>query len=63
MTDDYGLPVEFEITGGEINDCSAVPSWIARLLDMKVIVADTSYDREFKWEQITNTGSRESDTT
>ena len=23
--DGYGLPVEFEITGGEVNDCSAAP--------------------------------------
>lgn len=29
--DSYGLPFEFEITGGEINDCSAAPDWIANL--------------------------------
>jgi transposase len=28
--DNYGLPVEFEITGGEVNDCSAAPDLIAR---------------------------------
>lgn len=38
--DGYGLPVEFEITGGEINDCSAAPDLITRLPDTKAIVAD-----------------------
>ncbi len=40
VVDSYGLPVEFEITGGEINDCSVAPQLIARLLDVEVIVAD-----------------------
>ncbi|SDW79481.1 hypothetical protein SAMN05216333_109111 [Nitrosomonas oligotropha] len=38
--DGYGLPVEFEITCGEDNDCSAAPNLIARLPDAKAIVAD-----------------------
>jgi hypothetical protein len=25
IVDGYGLPVEFKITNGEINDCSAIP--------------------------------------
>ncbi|SFL78688.1 Transposase DDE domain-containing protein [Nitrosomonas communis] len=44
--DGYGLPVEFEITGGEVNDCSAAPDLIARLTDAKAMIADKGYDSE-----------------
>ena len=56
--DGYGLPVEFEITGGEINDCSAAPELIARLPGAKAIVADKGYDSECIREQITKKGAR-----
>jgi len=56
--DDYGLPVEFEITGGEINDCSAAPGLITRLPDTKAIVADKGYDSGWIREQITKKGAR-----
>ena len=56
--DGYGLPVEFEITGGEINDCSAAPGLITRLPDTKAIVADKGYDSECIREQITKKGAR-----
>ncbi|SFM50311.1 hypothetical protein SAMN05421863_103219 [Nitrosomonas communis] len=46
MVDGYVLPVEFEITGGEVNDCSAAPDLIARLTDAKAMVADKGYDSE-----------------
>ena len=58
VVDSYGLPVEFEITGGEVNDCSAAPDLIARLADAKVIVADKGYDSEHIREQITKKGAR-----
>ena len=51
--DGYGLPAEFEITGGEVNDCSAAPDLIARLPDAKAIVAGKGYDSEWLREQIT----------
>jgi len=51
--DGYGLPIEFEITGGEVNDCSAAPDLIARLPDAKAIVADKGYDSKCIREQIT----------
>ncbi|SFI83456.1 IS5 family transposase [Nitrosomonas sp. Nm34] len=56
--DGYGLPVEFEITGGEVNDCSAAPDLIARLPEAKAIVADKGYDSEWLREQITKKGAR-----
>lgn len=54
----YGMPVEFEITGGEINDCSAAPGLITRLSDTKAIVADKGYDSEWIREQITKKRAR-----
>ncbi|SFN25347.1 IS5 family transposase, partial [Nitrosomonas communis] len=56
--DGYGLPVEFGITGGEVNDCSAAPDLIARLPDAKTIVADKGYDSEWLREQITKKGAQ-----
>ena len=46
------LPAEFEITGGEVNDCSIAPDLIAKLPDAKAIVADKGYDSECIREQI-----------
>ena len=50
--DSYGLLVEFEITGGEVNDCCAAPDLIAKLPDAKAIVADKGYDSEYIRKQI-----------
>lgn len=58
VVDGYGLPVEFEITGGEINDCSAAPDLIAKLPDVEVIVADKGYDSECIREQIVKKRAR-----
>ena len=58
VVDSYGLPAEFEITGGEINDCSIAPDLIAKLPDAKAIVADKGYDSECIREQITKKGAR-----
>ncbi len=52
------MPVEFEITGGEVNDCSAAPDLIARLPDAKTIVADQGYDSEWLREQIAKKGAQ-----
>jgi transposase len=56
--DGYGLPVEFEITGGEVNDCSAAPDLIARSPDAQVIIADKGYDSEHIRQQIAKKGTR-----
>jgi len=52
------LPAEFEITGGEINDCSVASDLIAKLPDTKAIVADKGYDSECIREQIMKKGAR-----
>ncbi|GJL73324.1 MAG: hypothetical protein NMNS01_25230 [Nitrosomonas sp.] len=54
----YGLPVEFEVTGGEVNDCSVAPDLIARLPGVKAIVADKGCDSESIREQITKKGAQ-----
>lgn len=56
--DACGLPVVFEITGGETNDCTAAPELIAQLPDAEVIVADKGYDSERLREQIERQGAR-----
>lgn len=56
--DACGLPVVFEITGGEVNDCTAAPALIAQLPDAEVIVADKGYDSERIREQIERQDAR-----
>ncbi|SDX89546.1 Transposase DDE domain-containing protein [Nitrosomonas sp. Nm33] len=56
--DGCGLPVEFEITAGEVNDCSVAPQFIAKLPDAEAMVADRGYDSECIREQIVKKGAR-----
>ena len=56
--DAYGLPIEFVITGGEVNDCTAAPELIAKLPHAEAIVADKGYDSERIREQIEAKGSK-----
>lgn len=56
--DAHGLPVAFEITGGDINDCTAAPELIAQLPSAEVVVADKGYDSERIREQIKAQGAR-----
>lgn len=56
--DAHGLPVAFEITGGDINNCTAAPELIAQLPSAEVIVADKGYDSERIREQIKTQGAR-----
>lgn len=44
MVDAFGLPVTFEITGGQVADYRAAPELIALLLDAEAVVADKGYD-------------------
>nr|WP_256836243.1 IS5 family transposase [Pseudomonas oleovorans] len=56
--DAHGLPIEFEITGGQINDCTQAATLIAKLPTAQVIVADKGYDSEAIREQIGQQGSK-----
>lgn len=50
--DAYGLPIEFDITGGQINDCTQATRLIAKIPAAGVIVADKGHDSETIREQI-----------
>jgi len=54
----YGWPVDFEITGGDIEGCTAAPELVARPPSADVIVADKGYDSERIREQIETQGAR-----
>lgn len=47
----------FEITGGQVHDCSTAPDLIAQLPEAETIVADKGYDSEAIREQILSQGS------
>jgi transposase len=44
--DSYGLPIDFEITGGEVHDCKSAPELIAKLPTADFTIADKGYDSE-----------------
>lgn len=44
--DAYGLPIDFEITGGEVHDCKIAPEFIEKLPDADFTIADKGYDSE-----------------
>lgn len=44
--DAYGLPIDFEITGGEVHDCKIAPESIEKLPTAEFTVADKGYDSE-----------------
>lgn len=58
VVDAYGLPVDFEITGGHINDCTVAPELIVQLPEAEVIIADKSYDSEQIRAAIESQGAR-----
>ena len=58
VVDAHGLPVEFEITGGQINDCTQASSLIAKLSTAGVVVADKGYDSEAIRAQIVEQGGQ-----
>jgi transposase len=55
--DAHGLPIHFDITGGDVHDSKAAPDLIAQLPEAKTIIADKGYDSEAIREQITEQGA------
>jgi len=51
-TESGGLPIEFEVTGGETHDCTAAPELIEKLPPSDYMIADKGYDSEKLREQI-----------
>src|SRR3990167_8621540 len=56
--DAHGLPTEFEITGGQINDCTKAPALISTLPAAERTVADKGYDSEKIREQVGQQGAK-----
>ena len=44
--DAHGLPIDFEITGGEVHDCKIAPEFIEKLPAADFTVGDKGYDSE-----------------
>ena len=44
--DSFGLPIDFEITGGEVHDCKIAPEFIGQLPLSDYTIADKGYDSE-----------------
>lgn len=58
VVDAYGLPIQFEITGGQVADCTVAPELIVRLVGAEAIVGDKGYDSVSIREQIEAQGSQ-----
>lgn len=56
VVDAFGLPTEFEVTGGEVHDSKVAPDLIAKLPGESTTVADRGYDSEELREQIRKGG-------
>ncbi|EPM70716.1 transposase, IS4 [Pseudomonas syringae pv. theae ICMP 3923] len=56
--DACGLPIAFDVTGGQTNDCSQAASLIAKVPDAEVIIADNGYDTEAIRAQVEQQGSK-----
>jgi transposase len=52
--DGFGLPIAFEITGGEVHDCKIAPELIDKLPVSNYVIADKGYDSEELRENIRN---------
>ena len=56
--DACGLPVAFEITGGDINDCTAAPDLLAKTPDAETVIADKGYDSQAVRNQVAQQGGK-----
>ncbi|MFO1257726.1 MAG: IS5 family transposase [Gammaproteobacteria bacterium] len=55
--DGFGLPIEFEITGGEVHDCKIARELINKLPVSDYVIADKGYDSEELREIVRNKSS------
>ncbi len=56
--DACGFPVTFEITGGDVNDCTAAPELLAKKLEAEGVVADKGYDSQAVCDQVVKQGGK-----
>lgn len=57
VVDGYGLPVYFEITGGEVHDSTAADNVLADAPQFSYLIADKGYDKEELRAEISRRGS------
>lgn len=50
--DAFGLPIEFRISGGQVNDITVAPELIEALPRVEYVVADKGYDSEALRDQV-----------
>ena len=55
--DAFGLPIEFELTGGQVHDVKTAPTLVEMLPDLENFIADKGYDSEDLREKIEKTGA------
>ena len=55
--DAFGLPIHFEITGGQVHDCKIAPQLVLELKGVEHIIGDKGYDSEALRIQITEQGA------
>ncbi len=55
--DAFGLPIHFEITGGQVPDCKIAPNLVTKLKYVEYIIADRGYDSEPLRTQIAEKGA------
>ncbi|PJE77690.1 hypothetical protein CI610_03380 [invertebrate metagenome] len=53
-----GFPINFNITGGEVNDCTAAPDLLDQRPDAENVIADKGYDSKKVRRKITEGGSK-----
>lgn len=56
--DSGGLPVHFELSGGQIHDITHAPSLVSESPKAEVVIADKGYDSEAFREHVRNCGAR-----
>ena len=52
VVDAYGLPIDFELTGGQVNDIKVAPELVERVALGENMIADKGYDSETLRDQI-----------
>lgn len=57
VVDSFGLPIEFEITGGQVHDCRVAPEIVSKLSSFDYLVADKGYDSEPLRDQVREFGA------
>ena len=50
--DAYGLPLNFELTGGQVHDCKAAPTLLDKLPAADALLADKGYDSQALRERL-----------